>query len=296
VSVAQETLTALDRRPCLVCQCPIEVRHEPWSARCPACGTWASSLEPAINEATLHEVDEVSRVGGLAARRRLNYTRIMRRGGARRPLPGTRVLDVGTGHGWFLDAVREAGAEGVGVEPDEGVAAVPRGRGLQVLTGYFPDVVDPDERFGVIAFNDVLEHLPDPRAVLAACHALLDDDGLLSINIPNASGLAYRTAQLLKRAGFGGPYERLWQTGLPSPHLHYFTPGGLQALLSQSGFRLVTDERLAAVTREGLWDRVHTFRSVTPGSVAGFAALWLAAPVLNRRANSDILFLLAERA
>ena len=287
--------SALSGRPCVVCASPIRTAQAPWSACCPLCGTWASDLEPAINRSTQHVVDEDVRAVGLETLRRRNYERIVSLIGARRSLRGARLLDVGCAHGWFLDAARETGAVAIGVEPDDHVAAVPLARGLDVRTGYFPDAVGAGERFDVITFNDVLEHIPDVRGTVEACAARLSAGGLLAINIPNARGLAFRTALLLKRLGLGGPYQRLWQTGLPSPHMHYFNAASLAALLRQSGFTVVADERLAAITRDGLWERVHTFRRVTPVSVAGFAALWTAAPILNRPGNSDILFLLAER-
>jgi hypothetical protein len=52
---------------------------------------------------------------------------------------------------------------------------------------------------------------------------------------------------------------------------------------------------LAAVEHDGLWQRVHMYRRVTPASVTGFAALYCAAPLLNHRATSDIVLLLARR-
>jgi hypothetical protein len=42
--------------------------------------------------------------------------------------------------------------------------------------------------------------------------------------------------------------------------------------------------------RDGLWERVHTFRSRTPASIG---ALYAAAPILNRPVQSDIVLLLA---
>jgi 2-polyprenyl-3-methyl-5-hydroxy-6-metoxy-1,4-benzoquinol methylase len=51
---------------------------------------------------------------------------------------GLEVLDVGAGHGWFLEAAALAGARAEGIEPDEVIAELTRARGLHVTTGYFP--------------------------------------------------------------------------------------------------------------------------------------------------------------
>jgi len=288
-------------RPCVVCGAPLRVAIAEWAARCPECGTWASSLEPEINARNTHvtsatEIDPTARVAGLEQLRRENFRQILDRIEAQVPLAGARLLDVGSAHGWFLDEAAARGARATGVEPEEDVAAGPLRRGLDVRCGYFPDVVAESERFDVVTFNDVLEHIPDARATLAACARVLRPGGVLSVNIPNADGLGYRVAASAARVGVHGPFERFWQHGLPSPHCHYFTRASLARLVADSGFAVEEIDALSAISRQGLWNRVHTFRRTSPASVASFAALWAAAPVLNRPRNSDIVLMLARRA
>lgn len=281
---------------------PLRVAIVEWAARCPGCGTWASSLEPEINARNEHvttgtEIDTEARIAGLEQLRRENFRDILDRIGALVPLDGARLLDVGSAHGWFLEEAAARGALATGVEPEEDVAAVPLSRGLDVRSGYFPDALDLDGEgtFDVVTFNDVLEHIPDARATLAACAQILRPGGVLSINIPNADGLGYRLAGTAARVGVRGPFERFWQQGLPSPHCHYFTRASLGRLVEDNGFAIEEIGALSAISRDGLWDRVHTFRRTTPASVASFAALWAAAPVLNRPHNSDIVLMLALR-
>jgi 2-polyprenyl-3-methyl-5-hydroxy-6-metoxy-1,4-benzoquinol methylase len=271
-----------------------------WAARCPGCGTWASSLEPEINSRNEHvatgtEIDTEARIAGLQRLRRENFRDVLDRIGALLPLDGARLLDVGAAHGWFLEEAAARGVRATGVEPEEDVAAGPLSRGLDVRPGFFPDAIDKGETFDVISFNDVLEHIPDARATLAACAEFLRPGGVLSINIPNADGLGYRVASSAARVGVRGPFERFWQHGLPSPHVHYFTRAGLRRLVEDTGFAVEEVGALSAISRDGLWERVHTFRRATPASVASFAALWTAAPVLNRPRNSDIVLMLALR-
>jgi SAM-dependent methyltransferase len=287
-------------RPCIVCGTPVRVAITDWAARCPDCGTWTSSLEPQINGPNEHlptgtEIDTKARIAGLESLRRENFRDVLDRIGTLVPLDGARLLDVGSAHGWFLEEAAARGVRATGVEPEEDVAAGPLSRGLDVRAGFFPDVLEEGETFDVITFNDVLEHIPDARGVLAACAGALRPGGVLSVNIPNADGLGYKVATSVGRVGVRGPFERFWQHGLPSPHVHYFTRAGLTRLAEESGFAVDGVGVLSAISRDGLWERVHFFRRPTPASVASFAALWAAAPILNRPANSDIVLMLARR-
>jgi hypothetical protein len=108
--------------------------------------------------------------------------------------------------------------------------------------------------------NDVLEHIPDARAALDACFARLNPGGVLCLNCPDQRGLYYRTADLLDRAGLSGPFDRLWQRGLPSPHVWYFTPRILRRAAAGSGFRHLGDLRLETIELAGLWDRIRYVR------------------------------------
>ncbi len=42
-------------------------------------------------------------------------------------------------------------------------------KGLPARKGYFPDALDKKEKFDVIVFNDVIEHIPNIEGALASC-------------------------------------------------------------------------------------------------------------------------------
>jgi cyclopropane fatty-acyl-phospholipid synthase-like methyltransferase len=73
--------------------------------------------------------------------------------------PGSRVLDLGTGHGIFAHLALAAGArEVVAVEPDtRKVFHIPTRPGLRVVNGYHPSVRGA---FGAVTIFDVLYRLP----------------------------------------------------------------------------------------------------------------------------------------
>jgi len=264
----------------------MRIRIREWSARCERCRSWASNLPVGGSE-----VHTNVRTTGLETLRRENFRVILEQIASLRPLDDASLLDVGSGHGWFVQEAARQGVRAVGIEPDASVASE---SAVEVRVGLFPDAVADQEMFDVIAFNDVLEHLGDVRGALVACREHLLPAGMLSVNIPTADGLAFRIACGLARLRIHGPYDRLWQHGLPSPHLHYFKTRALVDLLTEEGFDVVSVREVRAITRDGLWERVHTVGRTGPMAIVSFAFLYLAAGLLNRRGASDVVHILAR--
>ncbi|WP_292371676.1 class I SAM-dependent methyltransferase [Mesorhizobium sp.] len=218
----------------------------------------ASSLAPLIpQEKTTTILDEEARLVGLyEARKRSNVailevlSRIL--GANQRAL-----LDVGCGHGLFLKDAQAAGFHAEGVEPDANVVDGARtATGAIVRHGYFPDALGEGERFDAITFNDVLEHIPQVEKAMTACHQHLRPDGVLVLNCPDKDGIFYRLANLMDRLGISGPFLRMWQFGLPSPHVWYFSANHLARLGKKAGFEEAEVIRLAPITAKGLRQRV----------------------------------------
>jgi SAM-dependent methyltransferase len=231
----------------------------------------------------------------LSALRERNFRTIVGLLGNLREQRG-RLLDVGCAHGWFLREAASSGWTAVGIEPDPDVARLASRNGTVVRNGTFPGALKPDDRFDVITFNDVFEHLADVNAALRACDAALNPGGLLVINLPDARGALYRLASLLARAGFRRPLERLWQKGFASPHLTYFTAPLLRRLAARHGFRSVFSGQLPSVAWRGLWSRLRYDRRT---SLVGSALAWTATCALLsalRALPSDISLEIFEKA
>lgn len=244
---------------CIVCSSPLRPGLSPWHHTCPACRYEAAALTVAINHAAQHAtIDEAEREASLQALRQENFRNVVALAQQYAAPGARRLLDVGSAHGWFLESAA-ARFEVLGIEPDEQVGGKAAARGLPVRIGYFPQVLQDDERFDLIVFNDVIEHIPDIRSALRDCHRHLNPDGTLVLNLPSSRGLFYRVSKLCARLGLRGPFDRMWQKGMPSPHVHYFDPHNLAALVESEGFSLRYSTELAALKAEGLWQRLSYF-------------------------------------
>jgi SAM-dependent methyltransferase len=140
---------------------------------------------------------------------------------------GRRVLDVGAAGGSFLAAARERGYQPLGCEPSTWMCAFARERyGLDLHPGTLFDMPLEAGSIDLLTLWDVIEHTPDPRAVLRRAHELLKDDGVLTMSYPDYGSLAARML------GSRWPF-------LLTVHLYYFTPATTTALLRATGFEPV---------------------------------------------------------
>lgn len=243
---------------CPVCNTLMKNSHIIWHWQCANCGYEKSDFEPAINNIFAHEkIDELQREKGLRALRMKNYGKLLDAIEKIQPASG-QLLDVGCAHGWFLVAANERGYDTLGIEPDQQFIAIAP-HGISIRQGFFPEILEETAKFDVIVFNDVLEHMPDVKAVLNGCRKHLKPGGVLVINLPSTSGMFYNVARLLTVFGISSFFSRLWQEGFPSPHLHYFNPTNLRLLLQSNGFAEISSARLPTLRLRGLFARVsHT--------------------------------------
>ena len=134
-----------------------------------------------------------------------------------------RILDVGSGLCVFLHRMKQAGWDCTALDPD--ARACQHARATVGVKAIHADFVRDDGfgRFEVIAFNKVLEHVPEPVAMLRKAARYLEPGGFVYVELPDAEGAA--------REGFGREEFFI-------EHLHIFTARSFALLVERAGFRL----------------------------------------------------------
>ena len=158
---------------------------------------------------------------------------------ARFGLQGASVLEVGSGDGYYLDLLADAGAVPTGLE--YGAAALERGRlaGRQIRQGYITEAPPGLGTFEAFVCINFLEHAPGPGAFLRAIAQHLTPTGVGLVEVPNLE-----TAIRCRRF-----YDFV------ADHLSYFTPASLQLTLEANGFDVLAcegawhDDDLVALVR-----------------------------------------------
>ncbi|WP_354702357.1 hypothetical protein DSM112329_02714 [Paraconexibacter sp. AEG42_29] len=212
--------------------------------------------------------------------------------------PGLRILDVGASSGAWLEVAAEAGMTGIGVELGAATAAGARKRGLDVRTGTLDEVLPSlaGERFDLISFWDVLEHLPDPRHELRLAAGLLAPGGHVAATFPNVDGLYPRLTYRLfaRRTG-------VWEYPELPVHLYDFSPRTARRLLQS------LDYDVDAVRTFATPYDFYESTSLSPQRIghgrkrralrAGFDVVHrIAYPVARRTGRGNSQFVLAHRA
>jgi len=258
---------------CPLCNSNISSRVTSWSYYCPPCNHWISTYRPEksdIENTEFELPDDESVIEFLDSVRLATSQKILQELGKS---THRKLLDVGCAAGLFVGAASKLGFDAQGIEPNKKMAAPGIKRGLNIRTGFFPEVLGKDERFEIITFNDVLEHIEGIHTILDSCYQRLENNGHLCINVPNSNGLFFHVAKLLGKLHFYGPWNRLWQTMFYTPHLHYFSPKSLVAAVERHGFRCISQPIALPVLRlPGLWTRLSVDKEA---SVAGNALMYV---------------------
>ncbi|MGI8809727.1 MAG: methyltransferase domain-containing protein [Acidimicrobiales bacterium] len=155
-----------------------------------------------------------------------------------------RVLDVGCATGYLAQALVERGCTVSGLESDTEAAEVARPHLERLVIGDIEtmDLAEAfgDDRFDVIVFGDVLEHLRDPLAALRKAKSLLAERGSVVASIPNIAHGSVRLALLAGRFD----YQELGL--LDSTHVRFFTRSSIEDLFREAGMVPIDVRRTTA--------------------------------------------------
>ncbi|MBN1837841.1 MAG: class I SAM-dependent methyltransferase [Spirochaetales bacterium] len=178
-----------------------------------------------------------------------------------------KFLDIGCATGMLLDHVRGQGWEVEGVEvcresAEHGI----RERSLRIHIGTLEEASLPGASFAVVHGSHLIEHVPDPRALLAEIRRVLAPGGRLIVTTPNVDGFQAKL------------FRGRWRSAI-ADHLVLFSKRTLRALLVRAGFRVLA---------------VRTWGGLAKGAAPG----WIKRPVdalAKALGFGDVVLMLAEK-
>jgi len=286
---------------CLLCQCPESVliqtgaRHAPEVEvrRCTDCGLvflWPRPTgeelrryyaigevyheedgDPSVAKRYITEMDEA----------RVRVRRLL-------PLlkPDTRLLEVGSGSGAFLDAVRPYVSDLMGVEPNAPSRDLIRQQIRIPVVERVDDVLKEAKSFDLVALFHVLEHVPEPVRFLQDVARLLRSDGRLVVEVPNVDDTLVAVYQI-------PAYLRFYYQ---KAHLYYFSTDTLMLVFNQAGF----DATIEGIQRYNLSNHIRWMLTGKPGGQGYYNDILLPsvhtayADALIRAGHSDTLWAIAQ--
>lgn len=196
----------------------------------------------------------------------------------------SRVLEIGSSAGHFLEAVRPYAAEVVGVEPGVRHAQWAGERlGVKVVN-HLKEL--ENQKFDVIALFHTLEHFRDPARYLSELKVHLSDGGIFVVEVPNVDDA------LLSVYNVPGFAEFYFQKA----HLYYFSPETLRRTFALVG----AEADVIGIQRYDLSNHLRWMQTGNPGGQEYYGALFPAslkqayAEALIRSNYADTLWAVAR--
>lgn len=152
------------------------------------------------------------------------------------PLTGKRAADIGCGAGLLCEPLARLGAAVTGIDaaPENVGAARAHAAASGLVIDYIAGEAEhaiAGRQFDLVTSMEVIEHVTDPAAFVAALSAALAPDGLMILSTPNRTPLS-RLAMITLGEGFGmiprGTHD----------HEKFLTPEELTALLNTAGLEV----------------------------------------------------------
>jgi SAM-dependent methyltransferase len=141
-------------------------------------------------------------------------------------LPSGKVLEVGCGYGYFLQAALQAGYDAYGIDlSPTAVKWASERLPNRVFCGLLEEVPQiQEQQYDVIFGSHLIEHLTEPGAFLEHAASLLRPGGLLVLVTPNIRSLLSRAS------------GRRWVSYKIPEHVSYYDPRTITGLLDRAGF------------------------------------------------------------
>jgi 2-polyprenyl-3-methyl-5-hydroxy-6-metoxy-1,4-benzoquinol methylase len=136
-----------------------------------------------------------------------------------------KILDIGSGYGFFLEIARQKGWDVYGTELTDEAVTHCENKGIKMFKGELPNIPLEENAFDVIVAIEALEHVNNPTEYIKHACKTLRKGGLFYITTPNFNAaLRYHLKEKYNIIGYPN-------------HLCYFTKRTLKKLFTNYGFK-----------------------------------------------------------
>ena len=236
--------------------------------RCPECGLTQLHPMPSSEQlAALYEGDYFAkRAAGAGyddyAEQEAEYAATFREeiGRLRDYVSSGRILDVGCGYGYFMEAAKAAGYEVYGIDVSSG--AVEKAARRMPGGVYHGDIRDcpalEGESFDAVFVSHLIEHIREPKEFVDALNRLLKEDGVAVFLTPNECSALARVSR------------SRWVSLKVPEHVAFYNPRTLARLLEHANLEVVSVESACQYYRVGFVGKkvralLHPMSTLFPG-------------------------------
>lgn len=137
------------------------------------------------------------------------------------------VFEVGTGYGGILFYFKMKGSEVIGVDYNEDSLRIGRKYNIELYQGGIDYLINLKRKADLIIYSHTFEHLTNINLELIKIKEILNDDGLLYIEVPGLEEISVPLAN----------YDILYH--FQTCHNYYFNLDTLNVTLKRGGFELI---------------------------------------------------------
>lgn len=172
---------------------------------------------------------------------------------APKPFAGLDLLDVGCGGGLVAEPMARLGATVTGIDAAEAGIAVARehaaqgGLSIDYRCTTIEALGEEGAAFDAVLALEIVEHVPDPAAFVAALAAVLRPGGILIMTTLN------RTPQSFLKAIVGAEYLLRWLPAGTHDWRRFVTPDELAGMMQTQALRPVARTGMVYAPLSALW-------------------------------------------